>query len=83
MRRWKLPPVRRQGLVAELEELSALRETVNVEVPVDLLRCVDEGGSPDLFTAEIFRRANRANQLAKGKAEALRGFRCALLVPWK
>ena len=46
-----------------------------MDVPVDLLRAIDEGGNPDVFTAEIFERANRANQLSKGKAEAFASFR--------
>lgn len=70
--------LRRNGLVAGLGELQAAREAVAVDVPVELLQYVDGGGNPDAFTADVFRRANRGNQLAKGRAQALAGFRCAL-----
>ena len=49
-----------------------------MDVPVDLLRTIDEGGNPDVFTADIFERANRSNQLSKGKAQAFASFRCSL-----
>jgi hypothetical protein len=65
--------------VAGLAELGGAREAVAVDVPVELLQFVDGGGNPDAFTADVFRRANRGNQLAKGRAAALRGFRGALL----
>eukprot|EP00884_Botryococcus_braunii_P013808 jgi/Botrbrau1/22428/Bobra.0091s0030.1 len=42
-------------------------------------RYLDEGGNPDEFTTEVFHRANRGNQLAKGKSDALAAFRDALL----
>ena len=65
--------------MAGLAELGAAREAVAVDVPVELLQYVDGGGNPDAFTADVFRRANRGNQLAKGRAAALRGCRGALL----
>lgn len=50
-----------------------------MDVPTELLAVIDGGGSPDEFTAAVFRRGNRANQLAKGKAVALTELRDALL----
>lgn len=38
-------------------------------------RYIDEGGNPDSYTAEVFERANKANQLSKGKVESLQAFR--------
>ncbi len=61
--------------MAGLRELGEAREAVEVEVPVELLQYVDGGGNPDAFTADVFHRANRGNQLAKGRVQALRGFR--------
>jgi hypothetical protein len=51
----------------------------SVDVPVELLAALDDGGSPDEFTAAAFRRGARANQLAKGKAAALAALRDATL----
>lgn len=50
-----------------------------VDVPVELLAALDDGGSPDEFTAAAFRRGARANQLCKGKAVALGALRDATL----
>ncbi len=61
--------------MTELGGLASHREALAVDVPVELLRYVDEGGNPDAFTSEIFQRANRSNQLVKGKVEAFASFR--------
>ena len=68
----------REVLHKDLQSLEEKRELLAVDVPVDLLRTIDEGGSPDVFTADIFERANRSNQLSKGKAQAFASFRCFL-----
>lgn len=65
----------RNGLVTDLGGLASHRGGLAVDIPVELLRYVDEGGNPDVFTSEIFQRANRSNQLAKGKVEAFAAFR--------
>ena len=67
---------RREKFQKDLQSLQQKRDLLAVDVPVDLLRAIDEGGNPDAFTAQIFERANRANQLSKGKAEAFAIFRC-------
>ena len=69
----------RETLHKDLQALEQKRELLAVDVPVDLLRTIDEGGNPDVFTAEIFERANRANQLSKGKAQAFASFRCIFI----
>lgn len=55
------------------------REGAAVDVPVELLAALDDGLAPDAFTVQVFRRANRANQLSKGKAAAVSALRDALL----
>lgn len=42
-------------------------------------RWVDGGGNPDAYTSALFQRTLAANQVAKGKVEALRQFRGELL----
>ena len=56
-----------------------IREGAAVDVPVELLAALDDGLAPDAFTVQVFRRANRANQLSKGKAAAVAALRDALL----
>ena len=46
---------------------------------MELLAALDDGLAPDAFTVQVFRRANRANQLSKGKAAAVAALRDALL----
>ena len=49
----------------------AHRPALTVDVPLDLVAAVDAGTHPDAFTAAVFARAHRGNQLAAGKAAAL------------
>lgn len=65
--------------VEELASLQSHSESVkDIEVPVELLRYMDEGGNPDTFTSDIFRRALRSNQQSMGKAQAFSQFRDAV-----
>ncbi len=63
--------------MGELGGLAEQRESLAAEVPVELLKYIDEGGNPDVFTAEAFRRAHRGNQLAKGRVQAFAQLRRA------
>lgn len=56
-----------------------IREGAAVDVPVELLAALDDGLAPDAFTVQVFRRANRSNQLSKGKAAAVAALKDALL----
>ena len=56
-----------------------IREGAAVDVPVELLAALDDGLAPDAFTVQVFRRANRCNQLSRGKAAAVAALRDALL----
>lgn len=56
-----------------------VREGAAVDVPVELLTALDDGLAPDAFTVQVFRRANRCNQLSRGKAAAVAALRDALL----
>jgi hypothetical protein len=78
---FNLPPLppHSSDLHAGLGALSAHRAAVGVDVPLDLLAVVDDGGSPDAFTAAAFRRGNRANQLVAGRAAVLGALRDALV----
>lgn len=64
-------------LVDGLHTLAGQRSAVDLQVPVELLRYLDDGGNPDAFTTEMFSRAHADNQQAKGRVDALR------CVPWR
>ncbi len=55
------------------------RAALAVDVPLDLVAAVDAGTHPDDFTAGVFARAHRGNQLAAGKAAALGALSAELL----
>ena len=42
------------------------------EVPVELLRYLDDGGNPDVFVAEVVRSCQAANEASRGKVVAFR-----------
>ena len=42
------------------------------EVPVELLKYIDDGGNPDNFIVDVVRSASVANEAAKGKVDAFR-----------
>lgn len=64
-------------LVEGLQTLATQRDAVDMQVPMELLRYLDDGGNPDSFTTEVFSRAQADNQQAKGRVDALR---CAMVV---
>ncbi|KAK9811481.1 hypothetical protein WJX72_004659 [[Myrmecia] bisecta] len=65
---------------AELAHLQEQSEHVkDYNIPVEILKYVDEGGNPDEFTRDVFKRALHSNQLVKGKTECIRDFRDAIL----
>lgn len=67
------------ALLASFKALHGRRDEAAFNVPVDLVRFVDEGGNPDAFFGSATRAALRDNQAAKGKVTALESFREAIL----
>ncbi|KAK2076926.1 hypothetical protein QBZ16_005154 [Prototheca wickerhamii] len=69
---------------ASLQSLYELRDDLQahdgtqLEVPVELLRSVDEGENPDAFTEAVFRSSLGANQACKGKVVAMRELHSAV-----
>lgn len=61
----------RSQLAANLRTLASQRDAVDLYIPMELLRYLDDGGNPDSFTTEAFERAQEDNQLAKGRIDAL------------
>ncbi|KAK9844880.1 hypothetical protein WJX74_008085 [Apatococcus lobatus] len=68
-----------KAYLEELQTIHALRDLVDVEVPVDLIRYLDEGGNPDTYTAQAFKQSLQSNQLSKGKVDAIKSFRDEIL----
>lgn len=63
----------------DLRSLKQLSEPMSNRIPIDLLRYVDEGGNPDLYTKEMFKAAVRDNQLVKGKVTAVKSLYDSIL----
>ncbi|KAK9813489.1 hypothetical protein WJX73_001946 [Symbiochloris irregularis] len=68
-----------QAYSKALETLYSDTTAAEVDVPLDVVKHLDEGGHPDAWTAEVFRRVRHSNQLVKGKGTDLRSLRNNLL----
>ncbi|XP_058734124.1 mediator of RNA polymerase II transcription subunit 10b-like [Vicia villosa] len=67
------------GLVAELDNMMKLAENCNIQVPMEVIKLIDDGKNPDLFTQDVINDCIAKNQITKGKTDAFKGFRKHLL----
>ncbi|KAK3272779.1 hypothetical protein CYMTET_18941 [Cymbomonas tetramitiformis] len=66
-------------LVDSLTDLKGGAMESSLEIPVELLRMLDEGVNPDLLTLSRFEKCLERNQATKGKLTAIEGFHDKLL----
>mmetsp|Transcript_6083 Transcript_6083/g.8244 ORF Transcript_6083/g.8244 Transcript_6083/m.8244 type:complete len:154 (+) Transcript_6083:13-474(+) len=67
------------AFVDNLTEMQSSASNSQVEVPVELLRVVDEGKHPETFSVSHFEHCIHRNQVTKGKVELLAHFHNHLL----
>ncbi|CAI6011101.1 unnamed protein product [Closterium sp. NIES-65] len=67
------------GLVTGFAELLGAAEQCEAHVPLDVLRCVDEGRNPNEVTRELLRGCVAHNATTKGKVDAFKALRAQLL----
>mmetsp|Transcript_8835 Transcript_8835/g.26448 ORF Transcript_8835/g.26448 Transcript_8835/m.26448 type:complete len:204 (+) Transcript_8835:197-808(+) len=70
---------RLDGLLESLGALHGKSSEAAFDVPLDLIKFVDAGGSPDVFLGGVTRTALSDNQAAAGKVAALGAFREEIL----
>ncbi|RKP04816.1 transcription factor subunit Med10 of mediator complex-domain-containing protein [Thamnocephalis sphaerospora] len=63
------------GLVTQYSELMALGSGLDTMVPEEVIRYVEDGRNPDLFSREFTERAVAENQFANGRMAAFECFK--------
>lgn len=59
--------------------MHATAEDSHFQIPIDVIRLVDEGKNPDEFTKDLINNCIQRNQATKGKVEAFKALRKHLL----
>uniref|UniRef100_A0A2P2JRH1 Mediator of RNA polymerase II transcription subunit 10 n=1 Tax=Rhizophora mucronata TaxID=61149 RepID=A0A2P2JRH1_RHIMU len=76
----QLPLLQRlNNLVLELDNMAKLSEKCNIQVPMEVLRLIDDGKNPDEFTRDVLNSCIAKNQVTKGKTDAFKSLRKHLL----
>ncbi|KAH7435758.1 hypothetical protein KP509_06G078500 [Ceratopteris richardii] len=70
---------RLNGVIKELSTMHSAAEDCHFQIPVDVIRLVDEGKNPDEFTKDLFNSCIQRNQATKGKVDAFKALRKHLL----
>lgn len=66
-------------LVNELNEMQKAAQNTDIQVPLEVIRFIDDGKNPDEFTKDIINKCIQRNQTTKGKSEAFKNLRKQLL----
>uniref|UniRef100_A0A0C9QLS1 Mediator of RNA polymerase II transcription subunit 10 n=1 Tax=Wollemia nobilis TaxID=56998 RepID=A0A0C9QLS1_9CONI len=67
------------SLVCEFDEMQKAAQNCDIQVPLEVVKLIDEGKNPDEFTKEIINKCIQRNQTTKGKSEAFKNLRKQLL----
>ncbi|KAI5057365.1 hypothetical protein GOP47_0027380 [Adiantum capillus-veneris] len=70
---------RLNGVMKELSIVHSAAEDCHFQIPIDVIRLVDEGKNPDEFTKELLNNCIQRNQATKGKVDAFKALRKHLL----
>eukprot|EP01102_Stenamoeba_stenopodia_P013558 TRINITY_DN4418_c0_g1_i1.p1 TRINITY_DN4418_c0_g1~~TRINITY_DN4418_c0_g1_i1.p1 ORF type:complete len:156 (-),score=33.59 TRINITY_DN4418_c0_g1_i1:54-458(-) len=58
--------------------IDALRHSIDVEVPLEVLKFIDEGRNPDLYTKQSLELCTSKNAITRGKFDAIKSLRDGL-----
>eukprot|EP00252_Welwitschia_mirabilis_P013203 TRINITY_DN29126_c0_g1_i1.p1 TRINITY_DN29126_c0_g1~~TRINITY_DN29126_c0_g1_i1.p1 ORF type:complete len:173 (+),score=47.42 TRINITY_DN29126_c0_g1_i1:286-804(+) len=67
------------SLVVELDEMQKSSDNCDIQVPLEVIRLIDDGKNPDEFTKDVINRCIQKNQVTKGKSEVFKNLRKELL----
>eukprot|EP00249_Psilotum_nudum_P009287 c21834_g1_i1 orf=63-725(+) len=70
---------RLNGVVKELSFMHSAAQDCHIDVPIDVVRFIDEGRNPDEFTRDLINSCIERNQATKGKVDAFKLLRKHLL----
>ncbi|KAK9761151.1 RNA polymerase II mediator complex subunit [Basidiobolus ranarum] len=62
-------------LVNSYSQLNELKDSIDIQVPFDVLSFIEDGKNPDLFTREYVERLAAESHFTNGKIEAMKDFR--------
>ncbi|KAJ0666002.1 putative mediator complex, subunit Med10 [Helianthus annuus] len=72
----QLPLLQRlNSLVMEMDNMAKLSEKCNIQVPMEVLKLIDDGKNPDEFTRDVLNSCIAKNQITKGKTDAFKALR--------
>ncbi|MCO5568299.1 hypothetical protein L7F22_021998 [Adiantum nelumboides] len=70
---------RLNGVMKELSVMHSAAEDCHFQIPIDVIRLVDDGKNPDEFTRDLLNNCIQRNQATKGKVDAFKALRKHLL----
>ncbi|MCO5602025.1 hypothetical protein L7F22_056152 [Adiantum nelumboides] len=70
---------RLNGVMKELSVMHSAAEDCHFQIPIDVIRLVDDGKNPDEFTKDLLNNCIQRNQATKGKVDAFKALRKHLL----
>ncbi|CAG8560118.1 5231_t:CDS:2 [Paraglomus brasilianum] len=62
-----------------IKEIDKIKDSINIEVPMEAIECLCDGGNPDSFMNEYVREVFTEDQQAHSKTEAIHNFRDLLI----
>ncbi|KAI9206284.1 transcription factor subunit Med10 of mediator complex-domain-containing protein [Polychytrium aggregatum] len=65
-------------VVSNLGELNSLKDSIDMQIPIALLECIEDGNNPDLYSRNIVQDVVSKNQRTHGKVQMLETFHSAL-----
>ncbi|KAL3699028.1 hypothetical protein R1sor_017050 [Riccia sorocarpa] len=70
---------RLNGVLKELTVLQSTSQNLNVPIPLEVVRFIDEGRNPDEFTKDLLNHCTLRNQFTKGKVDSFKNLRRHML----
>ncbi|CAG8495407.1 5616_t:CDS:2 [Ambispora leptoticha] len=64
--------------VNELNDLENTNELINIQVPIEALECLEEGGNPQLLLTEYLEEVMAQEQQMKAKTNSVKSFKSEL-----
>ncbi|CAG8536208.1 10206_t:CDS:2, partial [Ambispora gerdemannii] len=64
--------------VNELNDLENTNESINIQIPIEALECLEEGGNPQLLLTEYLEELMAQEQQMKAKTDAVKSFKSEL-----
>ncbi|OLY78046.1 Mediator of RNA polymerase II transcription subunit 10 [Smittium mucronatum] len=65
-------------LFKKFSSLNSLSKDLSLPIPIDVLNCVEENISPDLYNKDFFERLAAENQFSNGKCRAVSALSSAI-----